>query len=115
MPGGEDLHEVHVFSQLFVVGAAEDADPGQVLGQLLHLFHGLADLLGQIANSALLAETCGDGYIGLVVGDDAGQGIVLGGVLVDLVHNAGQAADDMTELDDFRSQFSHDMFLSLIL
>ena len=111
--GGEDLHEVHVFSQLLIVGAAEDADPGQVLGQLLHLFHGLADLLGQVAHGALLAETGGDGNIGLIVGDDAGQGIILGGVLVDLVHNAGEAADDMTELDDFRSQFSHDMILSL--
>ena len=107
--GGEDLHEVHIFSQLFIVGAAENADPGQVLGKLLHLFHRLADLLGQILHGALLAETCGDGNISLVIGDDAGQGIVLGGVLVDLVHNAGQAADDMTELDDFRSQFSHDM------
>ena len=111
--GGEDLHEVHVFTQLLVIGAAEDADPGQVLGQLLHLFHGLADLLGQVLYGALLAQACRDGNVGLIVSDDAGQGIVLGGVLVDLVHNAGQAADDMTELDDFRSQFSHDMFLSL--
>ena len=105
--GGEDLHEVDVLAEVLVIGAAEDADPGQVLGKLLHLFHGLADLLREIAGGADLAQAGRDGDIRLVVGHDACKAVVLGGVLVNLVHDAGEAADDMTQLDDFRSQFCH--------
>ena len=94
--GGKDLHEVLVHTGLRVPGAAEDADPGQVLGDLLHLVHALSDLLGQVFGGAALAQAGRDGHVGLIVGQDAGQGVVLRGVLVDLVHNTGQAADDMT-------------------
>ena len=105
--GGEDLHVEAVLAVGPVLRDAEHADPGQMLGQLLHLFHALADLLGQILGGAFLAQTRRDGDVGLVVGQDPGQGIVFGGVFVDFVHHARQAADHLAELDDFRSQFSH--------
>ena len=109
--GGKDLHEVFVHAELLVVGAAEDADPREVLGELLHLLHGLADLFGQPRGGADLAQARGDGDVGLIVGDDAGQTVILGSVLVDLVHNAGQTADDLTQLDDFGSEFCHSFSL----
>ena len=84
-----------------------------MLGKLLHFFDGLADLLGKPAGGADLAQARGDRNVGLIVGDDACQAVVLRGILVDLVHHAGQTADDLTQLDDFRSQFCHSFSLSL--
>ena len=104
---GEDLHEVFVHAVFFVVGAAENADPGKMLCQLLGLFHALADLLGQPLGRTLLAQTGCDRDVGFVVGDDVRQAVILGGVLVDLVDHAGNAADDLTELDDLGPQFCH--------
>ena len=105
--GGEDLHEVLVHAVFFIIGAAENADPGEMLRQLLGLFHTLADLFGQPLGRALLAQTGGDGDVGFVVGDDIRQAVILGGVFIDLVDHTGNAADDLTELDDLGPQFCH--------
>ena len=94
--GREDLHEEAIFSVGWVGGDAEHADPRQMLGDLLHLIYGLADLFGQIFHGALLAQAGGDGDVGFVVGQDAGQRVVLRRIFVDLVDNAGESADHFT-------------------
>ena len=108
--GGEDLHKIAVLAVGAVLRAAENADPGQVLGELFHLFHTLADLLGQPLGRALVPQSGGDGDVGLVIGDDLRESVVLRRVLVDLIHHTGQAADYLAELDNFGSQFSHSLF-----
>ena len=67
-----------------------------MLGDLLHLIHGLTDFFGQVFRSPLLAQAGGDGNVGFVVGQDAGQRVVLRRIFVDLVDNAGESADHFT-------------------
>ena len=64
-------------------------------------------ILGQPLRRALLAKAGCDRDVGLVVGQDAGKGIILRRVFVDLVDDAGHAADDVAQLDDLGSQFCH--------
>ena len=94
--GREDLHEVAILPVRRVRGAAEHTDPGQVVGELLGLLDGEAGLLCQILDRALLAQAGGDGDISLVIRDDIHEGVILRGVLVDLVDHTGQTADDLT-------------------
>ncbi len=105
--GGKDLHEEAVLAVGGVGGDAEHADPGKVLGKLLDLFQRHAGLFGQILRSALLAQTRGDGDLGLLIGEDGGKGIVLRGVFVDLVHHAGESAYDPAQTDDLLSELCH--------
>ena len=105
--GCKDLHEVDVFPELLVIGAAEHADPCEVLRKLLNFLHGLSDFFCQIAGCSVFPQAGGDSDIRLVVGDNACQRIVLRRVLIDLVHNAGQSADDVTQFYDFWSQLCH--------
>ena len=65
--GGKDLHEVFVYALFFVVGTAENADPGKMLGKLFRFFHTFADFLCQPGSGAFLAQTGGNSDIRLVI------------------------------------------------
>ena len=110
--GREDLHEVDILAALLVIGAAENAIVDEVIQRGLYLLHGLADLLCEILGCALLAQTGGDGDIGLVVGNDVSHAVVFGGVFVDFDDRAGNTADDLGKLDDLGSELCH--FCSLL-
>ena len=105
--GGKNLHEVAVFTGGLVDGPAEHTDPGQMLGQTIDLFHALAGLFRQIGRTALLPQAGGNGNVRLVVGHDAGEAVVFGGVFVNFIDQTGQTSDDVAQFYDFRSQFSH--------
>ena len=105
--GGKNLHEIAVFAGRLVDGPAEYADPGQMLGQAIDLFHAFTGLLRQVGCAALLPQAGGNGNVRLVVGHDAGEAVVFGGVFVDFVDQAGQPSDDVAQFYDFWSQFSH--------
>ena len=100
-------HEKAVLPVAGVPGDAENADPGQMLGDLLRLFHAPADLGREVFRRARLAQAGGDSHIGLVVREDAGQAIVFRGVFIDLVDQSGEAPYHLAQLDDLRSQFCH--------
>ena len=105
--GGVDLHIVDVLPGLGAVGAAENAVVNEIIQQRLDLLHGLADLFCEPARCALLAQSGGDGDIGLVVADDVHQTVVFRCVLVDLRHYAGHTAYDPGKLDDLGSELCH--------
>ena len=105
--GGVDLHIVDVLTGLGAVSAAENAVVNEIIQQRLDLLHGLADLFCEPARCALLAQSGGDGDIGLVVADDVHQTVVFRCVLVDLRHYAGHTAYDPGKLDDFGSELCH--------
>lgn len=105
--GREDLHEICILAERFVVRAAEDAVVHEVVEQGLHLLHGLADFLGQVGRGALLAQAGRDGDIRFLVGQDACHAVVFGRVFIDLGRNAGDAPYDLRQLHDLRSELCH--------
>ena len=109
--GREDLHEIDVLAELFVKRAAENAVVDEVVERGLYLLDGFADLLCKILGRALLAQTGGDGNVGLVIGNDVRHAVVFGCVLVDLDDHTGNAADHLCKLDDLGSELCHNQIL----
>ncbi|OPZ59948.1 MAG: hypothetical protein BWY87_00737 [Deltaproteobacteria bacterium ADurb.Bin510] len=99
--GGEGLDEEAV-DAVAVVDAA-DADHGQLIEQAAGIFERAAAARGDLFGGAFLAQAEGQGHIGLVVTDDAGDAVVFRRVLVDLEDHAGQAADHSGQFNDFFS------------
>ena len=105
--GREYLHEIDILPALLVEGAAEKPVVNEIVQRGLYLVHGLADLLGEIFGGAFLAQSCGDGDVRLVVGNDVRHAVVLRCILVYLDDRAGNSADDLGELDDLGSEICH--------
>ena len=80
--GCKYLHEICILAQLFAVHAAEHAVVHEVIQRRLYLRDGLPHLRGEPARSAFLAQSRGDGDIGLVIGDNVLHAVILRSVLI---------------------------------
>ena len=79
----------------------------EVIQRRLYLRDGLPHLCGQPARGAFLAQSRGDGDVGLVVGDNVLHAVILRSVLIYLDEHTGSAAYDLCELDYFGSELCH--------
>ena len=104
--GREDLKIENVLA-VSACAYAKNALVCQRQSQLVSFLDALAALFCQICNSSLLAQTGGNRNIGLVVGNNACQRIILRRIRVNFVEHSAHSADNLCQLNYFGSEFCH--------